>query len=337
MKKTKNRRVVEKPSVLDFYEDLIEDIPTCLESYYLDDNVEEDNFPDEIIYKDSSEDEEIPEEEEEEVMRISPLGGKAREKIASAGVHWFEPSDASDVIRASQGVQWFEPSDASDVIPAVVPQEECDVPMEIRPDPLTALSEPLRKTPCESDMCIPAEQVQKEPPGCPEQPSPRPDFSFRTVRPIEDEILSIFPECAENAAAPDESSGVLTRLEDVRLSDIPVTLRSPLPSPVLCPVSEATHYFSQYLEVRFTTRWCSPTHTTHAPYLPQSYRFPVSSCLLFLFALTKSSAYSFPVTSHSTPFFAVRYWLLQYLPIKPLRISKVSHSEAANYAPSPIH
>jgi hypothetical protein len=298
MNKTKNRRVVEKPCVPEFYEDLIEDIPTCLESYYLDDNLEEDIFPDEIIYKDSSDDEDIPEEDEVETMCISPKRGTTRDEISSEAVHWFEPSDASEAISAHKGVHWFEPSDAyeaisahkgvhwfepsdaSVVVPAVVSQEDCVVQKDITPKPLTTLSKPQRKTPCvtlskihsKSYLCIPAEQVQKEHPGCPECPSPRPDTFFSPTYPIEDEILSIFTDSADKAAVPDETSGALTRLEDVRLSDIPMNLHSPVPSPVFCPVAEATHYFSQYLEVRLTTRGCSPTHTTNALFISQPYR-----------------------------------------------------------------
>jgi hypothetical protein len=317
MNKTKNRRVVEKPCVPDFYEDLIEDIPTCLESYYLNDNLEQDNFPDEIVYKDSSDDEEIPEEEEEvETMFISPKGGTTRDEISSEAVHWFEPSDASEAISAHKGVHWFEPSDASEaisahkgvhwfepsdaseaisahkgvhwfepfdasgVVPAVVSQEDFVVQIEITPKPLTALSKPKRKTPCvtlskihsKSDLCIPAEEVQREHPGCPECPSQRPNTSFSPIYPIEDEILSIFTDSADKAAVPDETSGALTRLEVVQLSDIPMNLHSPVPSSVFCPVSEATHYFSQYLEVRLTTRGCSPTHTTNALFISQPYR-----------------------------------------------------------------
>lgn len=225
--KKKNRCVIEKQSVPDFYEDFIEEVPTCLESYFLDDNMEEDNFSDEITYNDSSDDEVTPEEKEVVMMCISPQVTTVVEGIACAALHCPEGSNASEFMSA------------------VVSQEECEEDIVITPNPL---SEPVS----ESGLSIPAEQVQRESSGCPAWPSDiSPVCPSGPAHTIEDEIESIFADRASMAAASDASSSVLTPLEDVRLSEIPVAVRSPVRSPVI-PVSEATHYFSQYLEVRLT-------------------------------------------------------------------------------------
>ena len=227
MNKAKNRSTVEKQSIPELYEDLIEDLPTCLQSYFLDDdNMEEENFPDET-YNNSSDSEMMSEEKKIEMMCMSPQGGTAREEMCY------------EVVHSPDGSVEYEDT------PAVVSQVETaqDVETALKP-----LREPQRK----SDYRIRAEKVEKESLEDPESASPTtdtaPDMYPSPAYAIEDEILLYCTDCAVNVPRPDEVPGVLTRLEDVRLSDIPVAVLSPARTPV-CPVSEASHYFSQYLEV----------------------------------------------------------------------------------------
>jgi hypothetical protein len=216
MNKAKSRSTVEKQSVPEFYEDLIEDLPTCLQNYFLDDNMEEENFPDDM-YNNSSDSEIMSEEK-----KIT-----AREEMCY------------EIVHSPDGSVEYEDT------PAVVSQVETaeDVETTLKP-----LREPQRM----SDYRIRAEKVEKESLECPESASPTadtaPDMYPSPAYAIEDEILLYCTDCAVNVPRPDVVPGVLTRLEDVRLSDIPVAVLSPARTPV-CHVSEASHYFSQYLEV----------------------------------------------------------------------------------------
>lgn len=298
MIKKKSRCVIEKQSVPEFHEDFIEEVPTCLESYFLDDNMEEDNFSDEITYNDSSDDEVTSEEKEVVVMCISPQGITVVEEIACEAVHRTDGSGASEFMSA------------------VVSQEEYEEDMVITPNPL---SEPQR----ESGMSIPTEQVQRESPGCAEWPSDiTPVCPSGPAHTIEDEILSIFADRAIIAAASDASSSVLTPLEDVRLSEIPVAVRSPVRSPVI-PVSEATHYFSQYLEVRFTLLGRCIEHALQT----------VKTSTISHVCLNTSRMLSSSGRDTFSAFLAVRHGQLRH-PSTPLRyISAYSHPHVPTYTP----
>lgn len=220
MNKTKSHSIIEKKTFADyFFEDVIEEIPACPRVHFLDDTMDDDDFLSDDDCEFPPQSVAIPREMGIDILCISPEEGD---------VTVYEVVDISEVIQCLHTAVSQEDG-----------AEEAELHSKSPTDPVT-----------ESDSLAGAEQVQNASPKGLKCVNTEPGGTADCViSPMEDEICMLASSSSDvstdSPPVRDEASSVTTLLVDAQLCDTAVCVLSP----IFCPVSEDTHYFSQYLEV----------------------------------------------------------------------------------------